>query len=279
MQQIKAMFAERQALKNLESSEDGFTLVEMAISLAIIGVLIAGILYAEELYRIVQVRRVMADINSISAATKGFAEKYGSIPGDFPLAQSRIGNCSVAISNCYNGNGDGFVGRVYSGSSGWDKDQAGTNAMPEVETAMFFKHLALGHFLKGIDPNADPTKPRWGYTHPEAATGGGFTLFADTNSAGSGISIRIQNIPYYNGATAIDKAQQRPYTVKQAKYMDEKYDDGRANAGNMWGIPYAGPADPACRKSWSGSKGEEYNMDPADAVADSKVCQFHFIFH
>ena len=250
----------------------------MAIVIAIIGLLIGGLLHSAEIIRIVEVRRVMADINSISAATKGFVEKYGSVPGDFPLATKRIANCSAAMK-CYDGNGDGFVGKAYSGSSGWDQDQAGTLTMPYVETTMFFKHLALGHFLKDIDPSADPAKPRWSYTHPAAATGGGFTVFADTNSAGSSLSIRIQNNVYYKGAAAIDPAQQRPYTVKQAIYMDQKYDDGRAAAGNMWGIPYAGAGGPPpCRKAWGGHP-QDYNNDPADNAMDSKVCQFHFIFH
>src|SRR5262249_19280633 len=158
----------------------GFTLVEMGIVVAIIGILLAGILYAEELYRIVQVRRVMADINGISAATKGFQDKYGSVPGDFPLATTRIANCN-ATSFCRNGNGDGFVGQVFAGDSGWDKDQSASyGGVQSYETTQFFKHLAWGHFIKDVNPMANPANPQWSSTNPAAATGGGFTVFADT---------------------------------------------------------------------------------------------------
>ena len=257
-----------------KNQEGGFTLVEMAIVLVIIGVLLAGILKAEELYKIVQVRRVYADINSISAATKGFQDKYGSVPGDFPLATTRLAGCD-ASTFCLNGNGNSLVGKIFPGDSGWDQNQAGTATMPQAETTMFWKHLVLGGFLRGVNQYADPSKPDWDMTHPRTATGDGFTVFSDTQSAGSSISIRISKVL----TQGVDNVLERPFTVKQAMYMDQKYDDGRANAGNMWGIPYAGVGDPPCRKSWSGSNGEQYNLDPKDNVADQNVCQFHFIFH
>jgi prepilin-type N-terminal cleavage/methylation domain-containing protein len=261
--------------KPIPSSASGFTLVEMAIVMAIIGLLTAGILKAAELYHIVQVRRVYSDINSISAATKGFQEKYGSVPGDFPLALTRLAGCD-ASTHCVNGNGDSMVGKKYVGDSGWDQNQAGITTMPEVETSMFWKHLVLGGFLRGVNQFSDPAQPQFTMTHPETGGGiGGFAVFSDTQSAGSSISIRIQK----NVAMGVDPRLERPFTVKQAMYMDQKYDDGRANAGYMWGIPYAGVGDPPCRKSWSGSNGEQYNLDPNDNVADQNVCQFHFIFH
>lgn len=263
------------------SAQSGFTLVEMAIALVVIGLLLAGILKGEEIYRQAQVRRVMQDINSVSAATKGFQERYGAVPGDFALATRRVPNCNDAY-HCTNGNSDGLVGRYYGGaSSGWDRDQSGITSLPEVETTLFWKHLALSKFLKGIDPSSDPARPEWSRTHPVAATGGGFHVFADTRNAGSSLSIRLsKDVTYTNKNQAIDPALRRPFTVKQAKYMDEKYDDGKAAAGNMWGIPYAGAGgNPPCRRSWSGSGGEQYNLSPADNAADTFTCQFHFVFH
>ncbi len=278
--QTKAVTVKGQALTAFKSAQDGFTLVELAISIFIIGILLGGVLYSEELYRIVQVRRVMSDINSVSAATKGFQEKYGTVPGDFALATTRIPNCTLAVSNCYSGDGNGFVGQVYGpGSSGWDQDQARNVNLPEVETTMFFKHLALGNFIKGVNPNSNPSQPQWGVTHPESSVGGGFTVFADTHSAGSSISIRLQSRVYYGGMPGVDANNERPFTVKQTMYMDTKYDDGRAMGGEMRGIPYNHPNYfPACRKIMPIGR-EEYNTDPADGVLDSKVCQFHYIFH
>jgi prepilin-type N-terminal cleavage/methylation domain-containing protein len=266
----------KSAGKSHPVSEGGFTLVEIAIVLMIIGVMMGGVLKGEELWRIAQTRRLFSDIQSVMAAIKGFQGRYDSAPGDFPLATTRIPNCTAA-SFCRNGNGDGRIGRTQGWGSGWNGDQTGTSTMASPhfydETSQFWKHLAASKFLKNINPAANPAVPEWNQTHPGATTGGGFTVFTDTITAGAAIALRFQKRLNY-GATgnlnAVDAVGQRPFTVKQAVYVDQKYDDGKAAAGYIWGIPYQGVGDPACRLS-NGT----YNM----AQGDNLVCQQHFILH
>jgi len=256
----------------------GWTLVEMAIVLMIIGLLIGGILRGDELWRIAKTRKLLADIQSISAAVKGFQGRYESIPGDFPLATTRIPGCD-ASSFCRGGNGNGRVGRAGGWGSGWDRDQAGTNAMTAPhfydETTQFWKHLALSRFLKNINPMANPANPQWFQTHPGTPIGGGFTVFTDTLAAGAAIAIRFQNDPMYGGAgtgNAVDPAYERPFTVAQAQYVDQKYDDGKPAAGYIWGIPYPGASyNPPCRTGTNGP----YNT----AQLHDRLCQQHFILH
>ncbi len=256
----------------------GWTLVEMAIVLVIIGLLLGGVLKGEEMWRLAKTRRLMADIQSTMAAIKGFQARYDSIPGDFPLATQRIPNCS-ATSFCRNGNGDGRVGRVGEWGSGWNGEQAGTSAMTGPffydETSQFWKHLALSRFLKGINPMANPANPEWHQTHPGTPIGGGFTIFTDTHNAGASVAIRFQNRPRYSTAgmtNAVDPAGHRPLTVGQAKYIDEKYDDGKPAGGNVWGIPYPGYGA-TCRTS--GGTTALYNIDQMH----DRLCQQHYILH
>jgi prepilin-type N-terminal cleavage/methylation domain-containing protein len=265
------------SLQKIYRSEDGFTLVEMAISMAIIGLLLGAMLKGEELYKQMQVRRLMADINSVTAAIKGFQDRYGSLPGDFPLANRRLANCSAGTF-CRNGNGDSRVGRFLPWpGSGWNCDQSRTNTMAAPhfydETSQFWKHLALAGFLKNIHPGANPANPAWNQTHPGTPIGGGFTIFTDTQGAGSAISIRYQTVVSYGGAgacDAVDPPFRRPFTVMQGQFLDVKYDDGRAAAGYVWGIPFAGVSDPACRVGAG-----QYNL----ANAHDNLCQEHFILH
>ena len=73
------------AQKNMRA-EGGFTLVELAIVMIIIGLLIAGVLKGQALIANAQVTATVAQIKSIEAATSTFRDTYASIPGDWQLS-------------------------------------------------------------------------------------------------------------------------------------------------------------------------------------------------
>lgn len=72
----------------------GFTLVEIAIVLVIIGLLLGGILKGQELITSARVRNIADQNSGIQAAYFGFIDRYRQIPGDMPLASAKqaIGN-------------------------------------------------------------------------------------------------------------------------------------------------------------------------------------------
>ncbi|MCH8163659.1 MAG: prepilin-type N-terminal cleavage/methylation domain-containing protein, partial [Proteobacteria bacterium] len=79
--------------------QSGFTLVEIAIVLVIIGLLLGGILKGQELINSARVRN-MADQNSgIQAAYFGFIDRYRQVPGDWaaPAAAQAIGDATVLL--------------------------------------------------------------------------------------------------------------------------------------------------------------------------------------
>ncbi|MBS0236276.1 MAG: prepilin-type N-terminal cleavage/methylation domain-containing protein [Proteobacteria bacterium] len=87
----------------------GFSLVELSIVILIIGLLIAGIMYALNLVQQARVRTVINESNDFINQLQAFNDKYGSFPGDFPNAGSVWGtNCASPASGC-NGNGDGYI--------------------------------------------------------------------------------------------------------------------------------------------------------------------------
>lgn len=81
----------------------GFTLVEIAIVLVIIGLLLGGILKGQELITSARVRNLANQIEGIKAAFFGFQDRYRALPGDFRLASSQIAGASQ------DGNGDGRI--------------------------------------------------------------------------------------------------------------------------------------------------------------------------
>jgi len=82
----------------------GFTLVEIAIVLVIIGLLLGGILKGQELMTNAKIKRVVNDFNGITAAVYSYQDRYAKLPGDDNNAASRWkGVCGG------NGNGNGYI--------------------------------------------------------------------------------------------------------------------------------------------------------------------------
>src|SRR5580765_7172130 len=93
----------------------GFTLVEIAIVLIIIGLLLGGILKGQEMITQAKIKNVIGDFSGISAAYHGYVDRYKKIPGDDPCAGGVVlaGTCGTTTgrwTGATAGNGNGQVG-------------------------------------------------------------------------------------------------------------------------------------------------------------------------
>lgn len=88
--------------------QSGFTLVEIAIVLVIIGLLLGGVLKGQELIEQSKIKRVVNDFNSIGAAFNTYQDRYKALPGDDPKAAGRW-LTSVAGGPAGFGNGDSII--------------------------------------------------------------------------------------------------------------------------------------------------------------------------
>jgi len=209
----------------------GFTLVELAIVITIIGLLIGGILKGSEMIDNAGIKATMQQVQSYRAAYTNFKDVYGTMPGDMPNATSRLPDCNVG-NFCYNGNGDGYLGAVTANFS--HDDQSNTVNYPQVETSMFWKHLADANMITGISPSADPTKPAWASTHPAAKYNGGFHVMA-ANETGdnqaSGLYFVLRVAPSGDPNAGTNGLEVLNST--QAQSIDSKFDDGNARTGSI----------------------------------------------
>ena len=73
-------------LQKIRTSKSGFTLVEIAIVMVIIGLLIGGVLKGQAMIQNAKVKRVSKQADEIRAAVMGFYDKYGMYPGDENIA-------------------------------------------------------------------------------------------------------------------------------------------------------------------------------------------------
>src|SRR3954466_9758314 len=88
------------------NQQSGFTLVEIAIVLVIIGLLLGGILKGQEMITQAKIKNVVNDFNGITAAVNSYQDRYRALPGDDLNAATRWASAGTVAK----GNGDGQFG-------------------------------------------------------------------------------------------------------------------------------------------------------------------------
>ena len=88
----------------MKCRQSGFTLVEVAVVLVIVGLLLGGILKGRELINSARVRNLANTTSSIQAAYFGFIDRYHRVPGDWNAADATTA-IGVTISTGGNDNG------------------------------------------------------------------------------------------------------------------------------------------------------------------------------
>jgi prepilin-type N-terminal cleavage/methylation domain-containing protein len=87
----------------------GFSLVELAIALIVIGVLLGGLLKGRELIGNSQIIATVTQIKSIDAAISTFRDKYDALPGDITNPGVRLPGCAAQALCNVGGNGDRVI--------------------------------------------------------------------------------------------------------------------------------------------------------------------------
>jgi prepilin-type N-terminal cleavage/methylation domain-containing protein len=129
-------------------NKNGFTLVELAIVLVIIGLLVGGVFQGQELIKQANIRKAISDLNSYKTSVATFKAKYNQLPGDFSLSTSFFPSFVIG-DIAANGNNDGIIDY-----------HEGIN---------FFSHLALAGLAKGRFLTGYPVNTSW------------FTILANLN--------------------------------------------------------------------------------------------------
>src|SRR5437879_5315021 len=173
------------AFNRKKSIEAGFTLVEIAIVLVIIGLLLGGILKGQEMITQAKIKNVINDLNGITVAITSYQDRYRALPGDDKNAAGRWTTQAPA-----NGDGDGVIAGLYNAN-----DTAGTGGAPAAaaESNLFWQHLRIAGFVPGLTSGTGSGTPP-----PNAAAGIIGVESAVVGTTGLGVNSTIvcsSNIP------------------------------------------------------------------------------------
>ncbi|MBF0446744.1 MAG: prepilin-type N-terminal cleavage/methylation domain-containing protein [Magnetococcales bacterium] len=127
-----------------KAQQSGFTLIEIAIVVVIIGLLLGGVLKGQEMIQSARTHNVVDQGNAIKAAILGFSDRYRALPGDYSVASSNIPGLTTE-----NGDGNRRVGYELV-RTGTDSELAELNGVNRgAEIAYVWKHLAKAGYLSG----------------------------------------------------------------------------------------------------------------------------------
>ncbi|MBF0310155.1 MAG: prepilin-type N-terminal cleavage/methylation domain-containing protein [Magnetococcales bacterium] len=183
----------------LSKNERGFTLIEIAIVLVIIGLLIGGVLKGQSMVKNSKIKRIATDTQSVQGAVNAYMDSHWFLPGDDSGAATHWATASGA------GNGNGMIAGLFD---------AATKTTDE--SALAWNHLYCEGLAKGTCVAAgtavtNPTNPL-----------GGTTGIADgrtTNVLGLAAKVVcMERIP-----------------VDYAMIYDSQFDDGAGDTGSIRG--------------------------------------------
>jgi prepilin-type N-terminal cleavage/methylation domain-containing protein len=184
----------------MNKQQRGFTLVEIAIVLVIIGLLLGGVLKGQEMITNAKVRNLADQGSAIKAAYFAFQDRYRALPGDYAQATNNINGATA------NGGGNGQINTTQ-------------------ERGLVWQHLAAAGFITGSYDGLPVNAGNAGWTCvstscPSNAFGGTLNLGFGSEAGGT-------------TGTTHELWTGRNIPVDAIAELDRKTDDGVPGTGNF----------------------------------------------
>lgn len=201
----------------MKNKQGGFTLVEIAIVLVIIGLLLGGVLKGQELINSAKVKNLINDFKTVPLFIYGYQDKFKALPGDDANVTPHLGSAATAASVTLlavtsTSQGNGRIDGNYNSSNGTD------------ETVAFWQQVRLANLASGGTTFTTPANDM-----PTNADGG---------------RLGIQSTAPITGMSGSYFVCSEGIQGKLAKQIDITMDDGNTAAGSVRiaSGPYSGTA-------------------------------------
>lgn len=198
------------------NKQTGFTLIELAIVLVIIGLLLGGVLRGQELINSARVKSLIRDFQNTQVFLYGYQDRFRALPGDDAGVLGRGFPAGVAA---------GPAGTIGNGqiNGAWNSVTATD------ESNLFWQHVRMAGFAPGtIVPGAGIL--------PTNANGGPIGI----ESIGDGFAQIVDAVPF-TGSFAICTTG---ILGRDVIDLDTQLDDGNTAAGILRANIVAGPSLP-----------------------------------
>ena len=184
----------------MKRTQAGFTLIELAIVLVIIGLLLGGVLKGQELINSAKVKNMANDFRNIQVYVYSYQDKFKALPGDDKAAKQHVGATK-------DGNGDGVIEGVWNAT-----------AAADTESFNFWQHIRLAGLATGSTVLTDAT-------------------YSPTNAEGGPIGIQAASTKSITGLKGSYVVCSGGILGKFAKELDTAIDDGNTATGVMMTAP------------------------------------------
>lgn len=183
----------------MQHRQQGFTLIEIAIVLIIVGLLLGGVMKGQSLITQGKIRSVARELDSVAVAVNSYRDRYKALPGDDKGGAGRWSGSPASSATAGDSKIDGDFNSTTDGN----------------ESRLAWVHLRLAGFIAGDSQSQQqPSNPV-----------GGITGIQNSLATSS-------DTPIFSGPVSC--TTNLPGSIAEA--VDADLDDGKADTGTLRGF-------------------------------------------